>query len=168
MHNVATAFASTKTARSDSALCHSGCVLSTIMKITQVIFIKSYCISVTCIMLTYWRHPFLSMRGTVGYSKWITVFLGSTCRTLVQDGLAEMLPLDTDPRSLLGVFFPILILGHQEADLWSVPELPTYTTRHTTVSKRNNKGEEGVKEWKTGRTTHSQAGKRTDAQTDRA
>lgn len=47
--------------------------------------------------------------------EWITVFLGSTCRTFVhlQDRLAVMSPLETDLRSVCCVFFSSLfgILG---------------------------------------------------------
>lgn len=48
----------------------------------------------------------------------------------LQDRLAEMLPLDTDLRSVLGVFSPLTILGHQETDLRSLPELQL--TQHVT------------------------------------
>lgn len=41
--------------------------------------------------------------------EWITVFLGSTCRTFVhlQDRLAVMSPLETDLRSVCWVFFSL-------------------------------------------------------------
>lgn len=41
--------------------------------------------------------------------EWITVFLGSTCRTFVhlQDRLAVMSPLETDPRSVCCVFLSL-------------------------------------------------------------
>lgn len=83
-----------------------------------------------------------------------------------------MLPLDTDLRSVLCVFyFSIWIFGHQEADLRSVPELQL--TQHITAweglqyakettrerrERKNDKLEE--------RHTVRQASRQTDGQTE--
>ncbi len=137
-----------------------------------------------CTMLTrvkYWRHPSSMWEGKRLpwlQQKSITVFLGVNMQDVstLQDRLAVMLPLDTDLRSVLcGVFFCFGGTfgggGQTEADLRSVPDLQL--TRHITPREDNAEqttGGEGEAEEgrgrRTGRTTHSQAGKRTEGRTD--
>lgn len=92
-------------------------------------------------------------------------------RTL-QDGLAVMLPLDTDLRS---VFFLFLFWGGAKRNLILGLYLNSnlhITSHHTRggwvglhrVNDRGKGREGGEKGWWTGKTTNSQAGKQTDGQ----
>lgn len=88
----------------------------------------------------------------------------------LQDRLAEMLPLDTDPRPVLLVFLYLGFWGIKEDDLRSVPELQH--RQHITLwedhGRTNNGGEKRrTTDWKNDTQSGRQAEGQTDGRTDR-
>lgn len=119
----------------------------------------------------YWRHPSFNVGGGVNHS--VPGVNMQDVRTFTGQTSSDVAPGDRSKVSLLCVFFFFIwdFRGKLEADLRSVPELHLNTTHHTVWGREIGGGdyvEQTTGElWRTGRTTHSQAGKRTDEEDGR-